>query len=59
MATKCMIIIVESVCDLNHVKHDWYEKSTSTMIVHVYVKNTSSVKVAFHDKSVTVKFQTG
>ena len=48
----------ESVFELDHIKHDWYEKNASLMSVPVYVKNASSIKVAFQEKSVNVKFKT-
>ncbi|XP_033646782.1 ubiquitin carboxyl-terminal hydrolase 19-like [Asterias rubens] len=45
---------------INHAKNDWFEKDTSSLDLHIYVKqiDKESVDVYFRDQEMTVRFRT-
>ncbi|XP_013408956.1 ubiquitin carboxyl-terminal hydrolase 19 [Lingula anatina] len=45
----------EAPCVLDHVKHDWFEKGTDIMVVHMYVKQIIKEHLDIQYQSDTVK----
>lgn len=54
------VINVSNTCEVQHVKHDWYEKANDILVLYIYIKNIKkeTLCIEFEEENVTVKFQT-